>query len=422
MQVTESRAALDQTVNAWMKGAFMLVVRLWVAYMLVQYVGYTTVRLQAIIVTLLVAGTLAFVMRPIAHWMAGLRAFDAFHSALAWPFAQVGAMASRRLRPGAPTAQRRGLGLYPLRIIATLYTLIMLITVTVYGVRVTTDPFVTELKRVQENWTQYSSRMRDYSRDATAWYERNVKPEWRTWIEQQIDGDEGVGALRDRATTWFGLGVLRGAENVRHIVEVVLMPVLAFYFVIDSRKLKHIFVGSLGRRRRREALYLLRQCSCIMHSFIVSQLVLCLIAGIVVGIGLAALGVPYPLTLGLLGGITRAIPVIGSIIGGIPIVLLALVSQGPIVAAWVLIFFSILHFTESKFIMPLLIGDSLDLHPVVIIVVLLVGGEFGGLLGMFFAAPVAALVRVMLMRYWICSGAADGAGPGRAGLTPSQVE
>ena len=98
---------------------------------------------------------------------------------------------------------------------------------------------------------------------------------------------------------------------------------------------------------------------------------------------------------------TRAIPIIGPIFAGIPIVLLALVTRGMAVAAGVLVFFSILHFVESKFILPLLVGDRLDLHPVVIIVVLLIGEEFGGLLGMFFAAPVAALVRVALLRYWL---------------------
>ena len=69
-----------------------------------------------------------------------------------------------------------------------------------------------------------------------------------------------------------------------------------------------------------------------------------------------------------------------------------------------------LHFLESKLIMPKLIGDRMELHPVVIIVVLIVGGEIGGmliggslgsLLGMFFAAPVAAIVRVMIRRYWL---------------------
>jgi predicted PurR-regulated permease PerM len=76
----------------------------------------------------------------------------------------------------------------------------------------------------------------------------------------------------------------------------------------------------------------------------------------------------------------------------------------------VLFFFSFLHFAESKFIMPWLIGDRVELHPVIIIVVLLVGGEVGGLfiggqigalLGMFFAAPVASIVRVLIRRYWL---------------------
>ena len=80
------------------------------------------------------------------------------------------------------------------------------------------------------------------------------------------------------------------------------------------------------------------------------------------------------------------------------------------VALAVLGFFTFLHFAESKFIMPLLIGDRMELHPVVIIIVLIVGGEVGGmliggqigsLLGMFFAAPIAAITRVMVRRYWL---------------------
>ena len=148
-----------------------------------------------------------------------------------------------------------------------------------------------------------------------------------------------------------------------------------------------------------------------MSTFLIVVGVLLMIAAIVVGVGLAALGVPYPVSLGVLAGLTRAIPIIGPIIGGIPIVLLALVTKGFGVAVGVLIFFSILNFVESKFIMPLLIGDSLSLHPVIIIVVLPIGEEFAGLLGMFFAAPVAALLRVILQRYWL-PHAQKGAGSG----------
>jgi predicted PurR-regulated permease PerM len=122
---------------------------------------------------------------------------------------------------------------------------------------------------------------------------------------------------------------------------------------------------------------------------------------VVVGLWLVAWRVPFALTLGLLAGLTRAIPIIGPIIGGIPIIILTLVTAGPTAAVAVLAFFTFLHFAESKFVMPLVIGERMNLHPVIIIVVLLIGQEFAGLLGMFFAPPLAALARVMIRRYWL---------------------
>jgi predicted PurR-regulated permease PerM len=141
----------------------------------------------------------------------------------------------------------------------------------------------------------------------------------------------------------------------------------------------------------------------IMHSYIIGQGILCVLAGVIVGIGLWLLRMDYWLILGLLAGFTRAIPIIGPILGGIPIILLAFITKGFAVALGVLIFFTLLNFAESKFIMPYIIGDRMNLHPLVIIIVLLIGEEFGGLLGMFFAAPIAALVRELLRRYWLKS-------------------
>ncbi len=62
--------------------------------------------------------------------------------------------------------------------------------------------------------------------------------------------------------------------------------------------------------------------------------------------------------------------------------------------------FALLHFAESKLIMPKLIGHRMQLHPALIIIVLLVGAEFFGVLGMFLAAPVASIVRI-LIRYYV---------------------
>ena len=121
----------------------------------------------------------------------------------------------------------------------------------------------------------------------------------------------------------------------------------------------------------------------------------------VVFVGLSLIHMNYALILGLLAGFTRAIPIIGPIIGGIPIILLAALTQGPVTALKVLAFFSLLHLVESKLLMPKFIGHRIHLHAAVVIIVLLIGAEFFGLLGMFLAAPLAAIGRILINYYVI---------------------
>ena len=98
--------------------------------------------------------------------------------------------------------------------------------------------------------------------------------------------------------------------------------------------------------------------------------------------------------------ITRVIPIVGPILGGIPIVLLA-TAQSWQLGISVLIFFTTLHLFESKILMPKLIGYQIHLHPAIIIIVLLIGSEFFGLMGMFLAVPVAATVKILVNYYVI---------------------
>jgi len=68
------------------------------------------------------------------------------------------------------------------------------------------------------------------------------------------------------------------------------------------------------------------------------------------------------------------------------------------------IFVVVMHFVESKLILPKLIGHRLHLHPAIVIIALLIGAEFLGIVGMFIAAPVAAIVRELLRFYYIKPG------------------
>jgi predicted PurR-regulated permease PerM len=135
----------------------------------------------------------------------------------------------------------------------------------------------------------------------------------------------------------------------------------------------------------------------VMRGYIIGQLILGIIAGIATWIGLQLLGVKYAATLALFAGIARAIPVIGPVVAAVPVVIMGGLLGGLMLAIKTTLFMTALFLIEHKMIMPKIIGDRVDLHPVLVIVVLLVSGSFFGLMGMFFGVPVAVIVRNVIL-------------------------
>lgn len=199
------------------------------------------------------------------------------------------------------------------------------------------------------------------------------------------------------------LGKLGGVLN--GIVELILLPVLAFYFLVEGRALRNELVRFVPTSKRRIALAVLRESASIMRSYLIAQLILATIAGVFVGGMLGIAQIPYALVLALVAGITRAVPVIGPLLGGIPVGLIVFVEcsrQGNYTTLGVvMVLFTVMHLLESKAITPFILGKNLNLHPILVIVALLIGGEFFGLLGMFLAAPVTALIRTLLIHLYV---------------------
>jgi predicted PurR-regulated permease PerM len=253
-------------------------------------------------------------------------------------------------------------------------------------------PFQAQLIDLQSRIGDYQATIQLRLGVVQAWYERLPAA-----MKDALAGEPVAGLIND------ALGVVRNIVEstvswVQHIWELILIPVLAFYFCLDTRSLKRDLFFLVPYGRVRETLYLLRHTAHIMQNYVVAQLVLCVVAGMVVGVGLWALKVPYPLVLGVLAGITRAVPIVGPVISAIPITLVAATISLKMGVS-VLLFFCCLHLFESKVLLPELIGHKMKLHPAVVLIVLLIGGEFFGILGMFLAAPVAAIGRLLLGFY-----------------------
>lgn len=256
-------------------------------------------------------------------------------------------------------------------------------------------PFRAEINSLSHNWDSYQIQLDRLFGGVLDWY-KTLPASLRDIVESQNLNSEISNVSR-----FMGGLLVHTTKVVSYIVEIVLVPVIAFYFLVDGRSMKKEIVGSLPKKFWKAASWTLRESNLIFENYVIGQIILCVIAGVVVWLGLSLLGIHYALVLGVLAGFTRAVPVIGPIIGAIPIVLLA-VAQFPTdlsVAVKVLVFFSSLHLIESKFILPILLGDRLKLHPVFVIVALLIGGQFAGLPGMFLAAPIAAIARVLYRRF-----------------------
>ncbi len=205
-----------------------------------------------------------------------------------------------------------------------------------------------------------------------------------------------IGPLTERATQWLG----HQTAHLGFIVELLLVPVLAFYFLTDGKSLRReasvLFASAWRPRLSRMG----DQFDHILDGYVRGQVWMCLIAWILVTLMLVVLKVPHAMTLGIIAGVTRAIPVIGPLLGGIPLLGACLFyTQSVQTTVALLGAFTLMHFLESKVLLPKIVGHHVDLHPVTVIMSLLVGMEFFGAMGVILAVPIAAMLKVLLGEY-----------------------
>jgi len=212
-----------------------------------------------------------------------------------------------------------------------------------------------------------------------------------------------VRQIIDERITWIEQILLKLAEEVIQVIiglagyifNLILAPIFAYYLLKDVE----LFTGRaallIPYRWREDVLVLGCQVSQVVDSFIRGYLLVSVITGMMTGLALALLGMDFALMLGIFAGITNLIPYFGPLIGAVPAVALAmLVSKW--LAIKVVIVFLVIQQLEASIISPKILGDRVGLHPLLIILVLLAGGQLFGLTGLILSVPVAAVLRVLL--------------------------
>lgn len=201
-----------------------------------------------------------------------------------------------------------------------------------------------------------------------------------------------------RATT--GNVIRSGLEFVGFLVNLILIPVVTFYLLLDWHKLPSRILGLLPQPSRHRVKMLARETDQVLGSFLRGQLLVMLFLSAFYSSGLMVFGLELALPIGILAGLISFVPYLGVIVGLVLASAAAYLQfQDPVMLLAVAAVFFLGQLLEGMVLTPRLVGDRIGLHPVAVIFAVMAGGQLFGFVGVLLALPVAAVLKVWL-RHW----------------------
>ena len=190
--------------------------------------------------------------------------------------------------------------------------------------------------------------------------------------------------------------ILQAVSALTGIATVlVLVPFILFYFLYEDFRFIKAFLAWVPKTYHYEVSHTLKEIDRTLSTYIIGQVVLSLVLGVLLFTGYLIIGIPYSLILALFGFITAFIPIFGPIIGVVPALLVGF-AENPWSALKILILAVVVHLLESNLIAPHLIGKKLKIHPLTIIFLFLAATSLFGFIGALLVVPVYAIAKIIL--------------------------
>jgi len=179
------------------------------------------------------------------------------------------------------------------------------------------------------------------------------------------------------------------------VMVLALIPFVLFFMLKDGKNAPTNLMKILPKKHQGEAESVLVDMDEALSSYIQGQLIVSFFVGLFAYIGYLIIGLDYALVLGLIAMVTNVIPFLGPWIGTFPALIVGLFTS-PFQALLVIIVAVIVQQAESNLISPYVMGKKLNMHPLTILFVLLIAGQFGGIVGLILAVPAYALLKVIV--------------------------
>jgi len=250
-------------------------------------------------------------------------------------------------------------------------------------------PTVTgQLGEVVSQAPAYAESFRVWEQEWSRYYERVKLP---AEVRQGIN--QSAARIVDAAVEYARRMLMATVGIASYVPWLILVPILAFFFLKDADGFRRSAVAALPHRIRQRGYELFEELNSTLASYIRAQLLACVLVGSICGVGFAVLGVPYAVLLGVFAGVLEFVPLIGPLLVAVVSAVFAAL-HAPLLALWVCGFLGVLRIVEDNVVYPRLIRHGIHLQPLAVIVAVLAGLELGGVAGVFLAIPAAAVVSV----------------------------
>ena len=223
-----------------------------------------------------------------------------------------------------------------------------------------------------------------------------LEPAFRSYLGTDVDlgalvndkGREMMNALVGRSSA-FVEGLFSG------LASLVIVPFAVFFFLKEGRRLTHELIELVPNAYFELCLNLIYQINGQIGGYLRGQMLETGIVALLSVIALTLIGLPNAIPIGLMAGMANMIPYLGPLIGGITASVVALsTGGGGTMVLYVVVSFALIQMIDNLVVQPVIIAKSVDLHPMLVMLVVSIGSQLLGIMGMLIAVPVTGILKV----------------------------
>ena len=247
-------------------------------------------------------------------------------------------------------------------------------------------PFVSgQISHLQTEWPRYFSGLVGLM--------ENFESQTKTWLGFSLSLKE----MGEEKLLSLGQVILKDLPSllIQVITVLILAPFLGFFILKDGHKISRHFMRMVPNSVFEMTLGLQHQINQQLGLFIRARFLEAFIVGLVTFLGLSVISFPFAFLLGGFAALTNLIPYLGPILGAVPALAIALINNYPLFdLSLVILVYGIAQAIDASILVPILVARIVNLHPVTVVLLIILGGQFMGVLGMIISIPLANACKV----------------------------